>query len=396
MTGSIPTIDLSLLESPEGHAAASRDVLHAMEHVGFLAIKNIPGYDERRLLEAAKWFFDSPLEDKLKIGKRRFNPKQPNIYKGYFPCQPAANESKTTSYKEGLDIGIDVPAELQHQLPPWPLKHLYEPNLLPQADTPESVAFSKTLSDHLAVVQRASHAIMSVLAVGLGLPSDYFLPLFEPLPLSTLRLIHYPYRPPAAADTSAEAAATEGEPVLHCSEHTDSGFLTILATFDFKGLQILTGDGRWVDVPPRPDVLVVNIGDTLAKLSGGRFKATRHRVVDLRQERYSVPFFYEPRYDVDISKPFTHRPLQAEGEASPKSHGGSPPRTLLAVPRMSDHLLAHPQKTPPFPHLPSEWYGVWLLGKIKEFVEYGDVLETVETESDGSCELPPAAMMADA
>ena len=35
---------------------------------------------------------------------------------------------------------------------------------------------------------------------------------------------------------------------------------------------------RWYYVPYKPGALVINIGDTLEIVSGGHFKATRHRV----------------------------------------------------------------------------------------------------------------------
>ena len=36
-------------------------------------------------------------------------------------------------------------------------------------------------------------------------------------------------------------------------------------------------------------------------MSNGRFKATVHRVVDIGEERYSVPFFYEPSVEANIN-----------------------------------------------------------------------------------------------
>ena len=53
---------------------------------------------------------------------------------------------------------------------------------------------------------------------------------------------------------------------------------------------------RWYYVPYKPGALVINIGDTLEIVSGGHFKATRHRVykppVDqLNQERLSLVLF---------------------------------------------------------------------------------------------------------
>ena len=38
-------------------------------------------------------------------------------------------------------------------------------------------------------------------------------------------------------------------------------------------------------------------------MTNGRFKATRHRVKDIGVERYSVPFFFEPRSDTKFEFP---------------------------------------------------------------------------------------------
>ena len=55
-------------------------------------------------------------------------------------------------------------------------------------------------------------------------------------------------------------------------------------------------------IPDVPETIVVNIGDLLAQVSGGKFVATKHRVrtnsrgssgVD-GMGRFSVPFFFEP------------------------------------------------------------------------------------------------------
>ena len=35
-------------------------------------------------------------------------------------------------------------------------------------------------------------------------------------------------------------------------------------------------------------------------MMNGRFKSTRHRVMDINRERYSVPFFLEPGFYSDV------------------------------------------------------------------------------------------------
>jgi isopenicillin N synthase-like dioxygenase len=55
-------------------------------------------------------------------------------------------------------------------------------------------------------------------------------------------------------------------------------------------------DGSWLDVTPRKDSLIVNIGAILSKMSDERLKATVHRVLAIGRPRRSTVFFYEPSY----------------------------------------------------------------------------------------------------
>ena len=49
-------------------------------------------------------------------------------------------------------------------------------------------------------------------------------------------------------------------------EHSDSGFITILSTFGFPGLQVLY-KGEYQSVKPKKNCLVVNLGDSLSKMT---------------------------------------------------------------------------------------------------------------------------------
>merc|ERR1711860_4472 len=60
----------------------------------------------------------------------------------------------------------------------------------------------------------------------------------------------------------------------------------------------------WYRVKVTPNSLVVNGGELLNEMSGGLFKATIHRVLDIGEPRYSMPFFYEPCCDANIYERF--------------------------------------------------------------------------------------------
>ena len=52
--------------------------------------------------------------------------------------------------------------------------------------------------------------------------------------------------------------------VFGAGAHSDYGMLTLLKTDEHPGLQIWS-DGRFVDVPPKPDTFIVNLGDMLER-----------------------------------------------------------------------------------------------------------------------------------
>jgi len=54
----------------------------------------------------------------------------------------------------------------------------------------------------------------------------------------------------------------------------------------------------------------VNFGEVLERWSGGRIRATRHRVIGSGSERRSIPFFYEARADAEI-RPLPTQPVDS-------------------------------------------------------------------------------------
>jgi isopenicillin N synthase-like dioxygenase len=83
--------------------------------------------------------------------------------------------------------------------------------------------------------------------------------------------------------------------------HVDSGFVTLLAQDGVEGLQARAHSGEWIDVPPAEGRLAVNFGKLLERWTGGRVRATLHRVLSPGRERFSIPFFYEPGAQAEIA-----------------------------------------------------------------------------------------------
>lgn len=114
---------------------------------------------------------------------------------------------------------------------------------------------------------------------------------------SILRPLHYfPIENPETIPPGAVRAA----------EHEDINLITLLLGASAEGLQVLTQQGHWIAAAPKPDELVINVGDMLQRLTNNKLKSTTHRVVNPPREsmhlpRYSMPFFLHPRPDISLT-----------------------------------------------------------------------------------------------
>ncbi|KAK7401659.1 hypothetical protein VNO78_13305 [Psophocarpus tetragonolobus] len=87
-------------------------------------------------------------------------------------------------------------------------------------------------------------------------------------------------------------ACPEPELTMGTTKHSDNCFLTVLLQDHIGGLQVLY-QNMWIDIPPVPGALVVNIGDLLQLITNDRFKSVEHRVVaNLVGPRISVACFF--------------------------------------------------------------------------------------------------------
>jgi isopenicillin N synthase-like dioxygenase len=66
-----------------------------------------------------------------------------------------------------------------------------------------------------------------------------------------------------------------------------------------QALQVRNTRDEWVDAPPIPGTLVINLGDQFARWTNDVFKSTVHRAANRSgAERYSIPLFFGVDYDV--------------------------------------------------------------------------------------------------
>jgi isopenicillin N synthase-like dioxygenase len=292
----LPVIDVSALFEPAGRARAAVDatLAAAAADSGFLTITGLTpraplGPEARAALLRIFSLDDAVLR---RLWRRKFAPGNPNVYRGFFPLQPG-----NVTAKEGIDLGPDLLYGASVLSADDPLR---EPTPLPEEH--ELPGWRAAVTGYYTAMAQVSRALMQSVARSLKLPEHHFDDAFH-RGLSTLRLLRYPERSPVELARADPAVWVEhqGERLyLTGAPHTDSGFLTLLAQDGVPGLQARARDGAWVDVPPAEGALAVNFGQVLERWSGGRIRATEHRVIGGAQQRFSIPFFYEARADAEI------------------------------------------------------------------------------------------------
>lgn len=115
---------------------------------------------------------------------------------------------------------------------------------------------------------------------------------------SSMRLNHYPVGDPVPK-SEREGLAGLGETAL--GYHTDPGVITLLLQDSVGGLQTESLDHGWIDVPPQPGTIVVNLGDCMQAWTNDRYRAAVHRVIPMTQHsRYSIPYFANPARDAIV------------------------------------------------------------------------------------------------
>ncbi|CAM9279218.1 unnamed protein product, partial [Heterosigma akashiwo] len=297
----IPEIDLAILLEKESSIYARTEIVEklkeAFEAFGVFYVR-FPGFTEEYAsvqVQRAKEFFDLP--ERI---KRTLPAASGGFTRGYIGMGEESGSGRL-EVKEAFSYGY-----------PWdphtpPENPLQGANIWP-AETDLPLTWRKFMVSLFHQMVKVAETISEGLSEALGEEKE-FLPSIcrNGNTISLMRLFHYfPYKDHLASDVCSDAAvgsscSLENEKI-GSSPHTDWGFLTCIMQDSVGGLQIQV-DGQWFDVPHRPHTLVVNAGDYLALLSGGRFRSPVHRVVmsDDSPERFSFVFFYYPSYDATIN-----------------------------------------------------------------------------------------------
>lgn len=278
----LETIDVGPLldpfADPAATAAAAARIDRSCRELGFFLIDG-HGVDPSlldRLDAAAREFFARPEHEKRGYSMETAG----SAWRGWFPLRGEITSGRADR-KEGVYAGVDHPDDHPRVVDGTPL---HGRNVRPPGD------LAGAIDDWMTALRPVADAVMSGIALGLGLPADWFEHHLTHDPTILFRVFRYPALPDNA--TSDEWGV---------GEHTDYGLLTLLAQDAAGGLEVRSPGGDWIDVPAEPGVLVCNIGDMLERLTEGRYRSTPHRVRNTSGlERLSFPYFFDPSWDATV------------------------------------------------------------------------------------------------
>ena len=291
----IPTINVSSILNNKFNSKDTlktiQEIKKACAEVGFFQIVNhgISLKSIIKICEVGEKFFNSSKKNKLKLAPKKWNKKNKNIYRGYFP--------NDVNGKEGLDLGdLKVSKKYSDKIRNQYIEYLH----INKSFNLKSI---NKLSDYYENIFDLSETLFKCIIKIYNKDTNLSKKAFSRLKtLSTLRFNYYPNQ-----SKPVEISKQDGIP-LGCETHVDSGIFTVLYQNKRGGLQVQNRKTKkWYDVPFNKNALVVNTGRALEYLSEGKFKATNHRVLWNKQKRLSIPFFFEPSYDFKMNLSFLNQ-----------------------------------------------------------------------------------------
>tara|TARA_A100001011_G_scaffold220029_1_gene227994 strand:+ start:1120 stop:2088 length:969 start_codon:yes stop_codon:yes gene_type:complete len=291
----IPTINISPILKYGFNSSKSlktiNNVKEACIKIGFFQITGhgISKKEIDKICKVGNKFFNLSEKNKKKLSPKKWNSKNKNIYRGYFP--------NDVNGKEGLDIGdLKVTKKYADLTKNQYIEYL---NLNKSLDKVSIKVLSNYFDQIFILGENLFKIIIKLYNKDINSSKNAFSRLKT---LSTLRFNYYPKQ------TRPIEISKEDGVALGCETHVDSGIFTILYQDKKGGLQVQNRKNKkWYNVPFNKNALIVNTGRALEFLSKGKFKATNHRVLWNKKKRMSIPFFFEPSYDFKMSRSFLNQ-----------------------------------------------------------------------------------------
>lgn len=283
----VPVIDLQDIRSddPILRGALASQVRDACMRVGFFYVSNhgIPEHIIDGVLEMSKRFFALSTESKMKIEHRKTS-----NFMGYSPLLSGNNDPDNAGdLQEGFEFGWE-------ELDAAPKFHPDESGPMAGANVwpseLELPGFREAVLKYYHSAVNLGQAMFPLFALALNQTEGFFDNKTRHS-AALMKLLHYPPQ-----------TETVDERVIGIGAHTDWECFTILwQQPDLQALQVLNSDKKWINAPPIPGTLVINLGDQFARWTNDIFKSTVHRAINRSGvRRYSIPLFFGTDYNVKL------------------------------------------------------------------------------------------------
>ncbi|CAI9776689.1 unnamed protein product [Fraxinus pennsylvanica] len=259
-------IDLSKLDQPAEHDQVAEAIVRVAETLGFFQVVNhsVPIELLEGLKDAAHKFFAQPPEKKA-VYLKAVSPSPLIKYGTSF----VPEKEKALEWKDYISMTYTNDAEaLEH----WP-------------NQCKEVAL-----EYLKASTKIVWKLLEVLLKNLGVTQDHDSIIEALTGQNMVNMNFYP-------------ACPNPELTVGVGRHSDLGTITVLLQDGIGGLYVKAEENidtakkaEWIEIPPIPGALVINVGDTLQILSNGRYKSAEHRVqTTSTQSRVSIPHFTTPK-----------------------------------------------------------------------------------------------------
>ena len=294
----IPTINISSIINQDFNSNKSIETINKIKeacmNIGFFQVigHGINKKNIKNICNVGNKFFNSSERNKKKLSPKKWNNKNKNIYRGYFP--------NDVNGKEGLDIGdLKITKKYAATKKKQYIEYL---NLNKSFDKKSIKILSKYFDEIFTLGENLFKSIIKLYDKDINNSKLAFSRIKT---LSTLRFNYYPNQSKPVEISKQDGVA------LGCETHVDSGIFTILYQDKKGGLQVQNRKNKkWYDLPFNKNALIVNTGLALQFLSRNKFKATNHRVLWNKTKRMSIPFFFEPSYDFKMNQSFLNGQLK--------------------------------------------------------------------------------------